>query len=91
MEETGLIFFGIIGLLLCLLITIFILLVYSGLFHSPVVGAGQPYFGEVVVAYRFCRGSYKEAGPLFTEVAQLAPDNKAIGIYYDNPQSVGST
>ncbi|XP_041348315.1 testis-expressed protein 264-like [Gigantopelta aegis] len=88
MEETGLIFVGIIGLLLCLLITIFILVVYSGLFLTPEVGAGHPHFGEIVVAYKFCRGSYKEAGPLFTEVAIIAPDNKAIGIYYDDPQLV---
>nr|KAG5697111.1 hypothetical protein BaRGS_002027 [Batillaria attramentaria] len=52
------------------------------------VGAGHPPLGAAVIAYKFGRGPYKEVGPLFTEVCTIAPDNKCLGIYYDDPKKV---
>ncbi|XP_025106586.1 testis-expressed protein 264-like [Pomacea canaliculata] len=86
--ETLLLLIGIGVLLLCIILTLFILLVYSGLFEKVEVGAGKPPIGEAVIAYKFARGPYKEAGPLFTEVCKIAPKNKCLGIYYDDPKTV---
>ncbi|XP_067684129.1 testis-expressed protein 264 homolog [Haliotis asinina] len=88
MADTTLILVGIGVLLLCLLITVFLLLVYSGLFRTVEVGAGRPPIADVVIAYKFFRGPYKETGPHFTELAKLAPDNKCLGIFYDDPNTV---
>lgn len=88
MADTTLILVGIGVLVLCLLITVFLLLVYSGLFRTVEVGAGRPPIADVVVAYKFLRGPYKESGPQFTELAKLAPDNKCLGIFYDDPSTV---
>ncbi|XP_050412690.1 testis-expressed protein 264 homolog [Patella vulgata] len=78
------------AILVCLGFTLLALLVYSGLFENVTVGAGPPPIGEVFVAYRFSRGPYKEAGQIFTELTHLAPDNKCLGIYYDDPKRVPS-
>lgn len=52
---------------------------------------GKPPLGEVVIAYKFCRGPYKECGPVFTEVCGLTPQGqKTVGIYYDDPEVVES-
>ena len=81
---------GISVLFLCLIATLIALLLYSGVFETVDVGAGRPPIGGVVIAYKFARGPYKEVGPLFFEVAKIAPDNKALGIYYDNPVKVSA-
>ena len=86
--DTWLILAGIGVLLLCFIATLVVLIVYSGVFETVDVGAGRPPIGSVVIAYKFARGPYKEVGPLFFEVAKIAPDNKALGIYYDDPQKV---
>lgn len=88
--ETWLILAGISVLFLCLIATLIALLLYSGVFETVDVGAGRPPIGGVVIAYKFARGPYKEVGPLFFEVAKIAPDNKALGIYYDNPVKVSA-
>lgn len=88
--DTWLILAGIGVLLFCLIATLVALLVYSGVFETVDVRAGKPPIGAVVVAYKFARGPYKEVGPLFFEVAKIAPDNKALGIFYDDPQKVSS-
>ncbi|CAH1784963.1 unnamed protein product [Owenia fusiformis] len=62
--------------------------VESRIFENIVVGAGKPPIGQVTVAYKFARGSYKQAGNIFTQVIALAPDNRTFGIYYDDPKAV---
>ena len=89
MSEIAFIIAGIIVLLILLLITIFALLYYSGLLLSVEVGAGAPPILKAIVAYKFAKGPYSDAGNLFNEVTRLAPNCKGIGIYYDNPNSVG--
>jgi hypothetical protein len=80
--------FWILVALVTLFLTIFALLVYSGLFASIDVGAGKPPFGEISVAYKFARGPYRNAGELFTEAHILTPELQCIGLYYDDPQQV---
>ncbi|XP_076448013.1 testis-expressed protein 264 homolog [Babylonia areolata] len=88
--DTWLILVAICVLFFCLIVTVSVLIFYSGVFENIVVKAGKPPIGKVVIAYKFARGSYKEVGPLFFEVAKLAPDHKALGIYYDDPFKVES-
>ena len=91
MEElTFYIVIAMILLFLTILGTAVIFLAYSGLFHSVVVGAGQPPIKEVVVAYHFGRGAYRNCGYYFCELASLAPQQKCLGIYYDDPQQVNA-
>ncbi|GAB1608693.1 testis-expressed protein 264-like [Argonauta hians] len=85
-----LLIWGILGLLLGILLSIFALLVYSGLFYNIQISTGRPPIGEIVVAYKFGRGPYKDAGHLFSEVVRLAPYKKTIGIYYDDPKQVST-
>ncbi|XP_062584794.1 testis-expressed protein 264 homolog [Saccostrea cucullata] len=78
---------GVLGL--CLILTFLALLLLSGLFETIDVKTGKPPLGEAVIAYKFCRGPYKECGPVFTEVCGLTPQGyKTIGIYYDDPKVV---
>ncbi|XP_064605365.1 testis-expressed protein 264 homolog isoform X2 [Liolophura sinensis] len=88
MEPVHLVYVGILLLMVCLALTVLLLVVYSGLFHSIVIGAGKPPIEDVLVAYKFARGPYKDCGQLFTETLALAPDHRTIGIYYDDPKEV---
>lgn len=70
-------------------LTLLVLLIHSGLLRSlDDVGTGTPPLGQATIAYKFQRGPYSSAGQIFTEAALLAPDNKALGIYYDDPDKV---
>lgn len=88
MEDVTLIVAGIVFLFLLLCLTIGSLLYVSGVLHTIDVGAGSPPIGQALVAYKFEKGPYKNAGKLFTEVCCAAPDYKCLGIYYDNPNEV---
>lgn len=81
----------ILLLLTLIVLTLVVLLVHSGLFRSvDDVGTGKPPIGQVIIAYRFQKGPYNQAGQIFTEAAIIAPHNKALGIYYDDPNKVES-
>jgi hypothetical protein len=72
-------------------LTLLVLLVHSGLFRTvEEVGTGKPPIGQVVIAYKFQKGPYNSSGQIFTEAAIIAPTNKALGIYYDDPDKVDS-
>uniref|UniRef100_A0A3Q2FBX4 Testis expressed 264, ER-phagy receptor a n=1 Tax=Cyprinodon variegatus TaxID=28743 RepID=A0A3Q2FBX4_CYPVA len=71
-------------LLLCLLLTVGGLLVYSGLLSDVVVKTGAPPIRNVTVAYKFRVGAYKDCGAFFTECSSICPKLNSIGIYYDD-------
>ncbi|XP_038135908.1 testis-expressed protein 264 homolog isoform X1 [Cyprinodon tularosa] len=73
-------------LLLCLLLTVGGLLVYSGLLSDVVVKTGAPPIRNVTVAYKFRVGAYKDCGAFFTECSSICPKLNSIGIYYDDPK-----
>ncbi|GFS14152.1 testis-expressed sequence 264 protein-like [Elysia marginata] len=78
-------------LIVLILFTLLAVLVYSGIFHGiEDVKTGKPPVGQLIIAYKFQKGPYHEAGQIFTEAAIVAPENKAIGIYYDDPKKVDS-
>lgn len=79
---------GIIVVLILLVLTLLGFLSYCGLFAPIDIKAEKPPFKELQVAYKFCRGSYKNSGALFTEVHSIAPSLKCIGVYYDDPTEV---
>jgi len=80
--------FALIGVIFATIIGI---LYYSGLFDNvEEVGTGKPYVNQVVIAYKFQKGPYKEAGPIFTEAAIISSQNKALGIYYDDPRKASA-
>lgn len=79
---------GIIVVLIILVLTLLGFLSYCGLFAPIDIKAEKPPFKELQVAYKFCRGSYKNSGALFTEVHSIAPSLKCIGVYYDDPNEV---
>ena len=74
------------GLLLCLLLTIFLYLAFSGLFTPITVSTLEPDTGPITLAYKTLVGPYKEAGELYTESYCLLPHRKQLGIYYDDPE-----
>lgn len=78
----------ILGLLALLIVTLLVLLVYSGLFASVDVKTGPPPMNKVVIAYKDGKGPYSNTGSFFSEAVSIAPDKKSIGIYYDNPEVV---
>ena len=76
-------------LLVVIFITLIWLIVYSGVFQTlDDIGTGKPPIGQAVIAYRYLQGPYNESGQTFTEAAIISPGNKALGIYYDDPQKV---
>uniref|UniRef100_A0A2R5LEI1 Putative sterol metabolic process n=2 Tax=Ornithodoros turicata TaxID=34597 RepID=A0A2R5LEI1_9ACAR len=88
METDVALVLGIICALILILFTFLGFLGYCGLFAPIDIRAGKPPFEELKVAYKFCRGPYKTSGGLFTEVHNLAPSLKCIGMYYDDPDEV---
>lgn len=90
METDVALLLGIIVVLILLLLTLLWFLGYCGLFAAIDIKAEKPPFEELQIAYKFCRGSHKNSGALFTEVHSLAPSLKCIGVYYDDPLEVES-
>lgn len=86
-----------LGLLLILfLATLVIFCVHSGLLHDIDVSTGKPPAGSLseadqphVIAYKFERGRYRDAGHLFTELCSLLTrPSITLGLYFDNPNKV---
>ena len=75
-----------LGLLFCLLLTIFLYFAFSGLFTPITVSTLEPDTGPITLAYKTLVGPYKEAGELYTESYCLLPHRRQLGIYYDDPE-----
>ncbi|GAB6020356.1 hypothetical protein CHUAL_003066 [Chamberlinius hualienensis] len=88
MAFEGIVLWAIVFLFLLLLATVIGYLIYSGLLEPIEIRAGKPPFKNLLIAYKFSRGPYKNAGALFTECYNLAPDLRCIGVYYDDPKEV---
>ncbi|CAM1327110.1 TEX264 (predicted), partial [Pycnogonum litorale] len=88
MDSESLMLLAVFTLLIILFLTIFILVIYSGLFTEIVIKTCKPPFASLEVAYKYSRGVYKNCSILFTEVHALAPSLKNYGIYYDDPDKV---
>ena len=52
------------------------------------ITTGKPPIGKATIAYKFGTGAYKNMGPTFGEIYGLTPENRLIGLYYDNPDHV---
>lgn len=78
----------ILFLVLCLIATVVLLVLYSGLFASIDVRTGSPPIKKVTIAYKFKEGPYKDCGAAFTEACSIGPKLSAIGIFYDDPKQV---
>ena len=78
------------SLFAALISTIFVYLVYSGLFAKVTVDTKEPPFegSGLTLAYKVGTGAYKNCGHLFTEASSILPTNKCAGIYYDDPETV---
>ena len=61
---------------------------YSGLFHSVVVETRAYPLPRLTLLYKFIRGPFEDLQPVFKELSRLAPGEKWMGLYYDNPYQV---
>ncbi|CAB1417886.1 unnamed protein product, partial [Pleuronectes platessa] len=75
-----------VGLLVCLLVTVGGSLVYSGLLSDVVIKTGPPPIRNVTIAYKFREGSYKDCGAAYTESCSIGPRLTSIGVFYDDPK-----
>lgn len=78
----------VVVLLVCLIVTIGGFLVYSGLLSDVVIKTGPPPVKNVIIAYKFKEGSYKDCGAAFTESCSIGPKLSSIGVFYDDPKQV---
>jgi hypothetical protein len=76
---------------ICALVLFVIVLVlwYSGLFTSinvKVASGPMDTEGDMIVAYKFGTGAYKNVGPSFKSLYDIVPKSTpTVGFYYDNP------
>lgn len=76
----------ILALLVCLIVTVGVLLVYSGILTEVVIKTGPPPIRNVTIAYKFKMGAYKDRGAAFTECCSIGPKLNTIGVCYDDPE-----
>ncbi|XP_077582604.1 testis-expressed protein 264 [Stigmatopora nigra] len=81
-----LLLFLIVFLLLCLLTTMGLYLICSGLLFDVQVKTGPPPIKNVTFAYKFREGDYKDCGAAFTESCSIGPKQRTIAIFYDDPK-----
>jgi hypothetical protein len=75
---------AILLIFMCAVIYVF----QSGLLARIDVKTVEPVRGPMVVAYKTGKGSYKNAGELFTDACSIVFNRQHIGIYYDDPEAV---
>lgn len=78
----------LVVLLVCLLVTIGGFLLYSGLLSDVIIKTGPPPIKNVIIAYKFKEGSYKDCGAVYTETCSIGPKLSTIGVFYDDPKQV---
>ena len=88
MEISTLLIIGIIILTTTLLLTLFALVIYSGLVYNIEISAGSPPIKNFKAVYKYGQGPYKDTGAVFCDVVSIAPKAKTFGVYYDDPKVV---
>ncbi|XP_062401718.1 testis-expressed protein 264 [Sardina pilchardus] len=78
----------ILFLVLCLIATIVLFVLYSGLFSVIDIRTGSPPIKKITIAYKFKEGPYKDCGASFTEACSIGPKLSNIGVFYDDPKQV---
>lgn len=76
----------ILVIVVCLIVTIAVFVLYSGLLSEIDIKTGPPPIKNVTIAYKFKEGQYKDCGAAFTETCSLAPKLRTIGVFYDDPK-----
>ena len=71
-----------------LVVAIFLLLLYSGLFYTYSIHCTVPASLPSRIAYSVHKGAYKKAGGAFWTLDSLVPHRRLFGIYYDDPNKV---
>ncbi|XP_028302658.1 testis-expressed protein 264 [Gouania willdenowi] len=74
----------ILALLGCLLLTVGVLVVYSGLFSDIDIKTGSPPIKNVTFAYKFKEGPYKDCGAVYTESSSIGPTLRSMAVFYDD-------
>lgn len=78
----------IVLILLAIAGTILYLLNYIGYFYKVQVSAGPSIVSELRVAYKQHTSSYSACGSHFSELTNICPGERLLGIYYDDPKKV---
>ena len=78
----------ILVLVVCLLVTVVGIVLYSGLLAEVVVRTGSPPVRNLIIAYKFKEGPYRDSGAGYTESCSIGPRLSCIGIFYDDPKQV---
>ena len=78
----------ILVLLICLVVTVVGFVLYSGLLAEVVVRTGSPPVRNLIIAYKFREGPYRDSGAGYTESCSIGPLLSCIGIFYDDPKQV---
>lgn len=78
----------IVLVVVCLIVTLAVFLLYSGLMSEVVIKTGSPPVRNVTIAYKYREGSYKDCGSTYTESCSIGPKLRSIGVFYDDPKQV---
>ncbi|KAJ7999201.1 hypothetical protein DPEC_G00212970 [Dallia pectoralis] len=71
-------------LILCLIGTVVVAIVYSGLLTEVHIKTGSPPIRNVTIVYKLHRGPTRDCGAAFTETVSIGPKLKTIRVSYDD-------
>ena len=87
---TTILLFLIVLVFVCLIVTIFVLVFYSGIFHSVHVEEGSPSIRKSTFLYKYGNGKDDEfdVDAVFCELSSLLPKEKSCLISFGLPNKV---
>uniref|UniRef100_A0AAY5L5W2 Testis expressed 264, ER-phagy receptor a n=1 Tax=Esox lucius TaxID=8010 RepID=A0AAY5L5W2_ESOLU len=71
-------------LILCLIVTVVVAIVYSGLLTEVNIKTGSPPIRNVTIVYKLHKGTSKDCGAAFTEAVSIGPKLKTIRVSYND-------
>ena len=87
-SEMGVVFYVVVALLIILLL-ILLALVHAGYFYALRIRTSIPASAPRRIAYKLYKGPYSKSARLgYGHLMKLAPNSKAVAIYYDDPELV---